>query len=109
MVIVDGGKVIARGTPAAVIGGLNADSIVELFPAEGADLEESDLAALPGVGEVRREGAAFTLVSADTQASVGALLAHLSDRGVQLESLQTHAPTLEDVFVALTGKHLRDG
>ena len=58
---------------------------------------------------MRREGAAFTLVSADTQASVGALLAHLSDRGVQLESLQTHAPTLEDVFVALTGKHLRDG
>ena len=109
VVIVDAGQVIARGTPAAVIGDLHADSIVELFPAEGADLAEADLAALPGVGEVRREGAAFTLVSADTQASVGALLAHLADRGVKLESLQTHAPTLEDVFVALTGKHLRDG
>ena len=109
VVIVDAGQVIALGTPAAVIADLHADSIVELFPAEGADLDEADLAGLPGVGEVRREGAAFTLVSSDTQASVGALLAHLAERGVRLESLQTHAPTLEDVFVALTGKHLRDG
>jgi ABC-2 type transport system ATP-binding protein len=61
------------------------------------------------VAEVRREGAAFRLVVTDTQASVGALLGHLTTVGVELDSLQTHAPTLEDVFVALTGKHLRDG
>jgi ABC-2 type transport system ATP-binding protein len=67
------------------------------------------LEALPGVAEVRREGSGFTLVVTDTQASVGALLRHLETVGVELESLQTHSPTLEDVFVALTGKHLRDG
>ncbi len=111
VVIVDTGKVIARGTPAEVIGQLQAESIVELFPRNGEmqHLAEQDLGALPGVREVRREGAAFTLVVEDTQASVGALLAHLAQVEVQLESLQTHAPTLEDVFVALTGKHLRDG
>jgi hypothetical protein len=48
------------------------------------------------------------LVVTDTQASVGALLVHLDKVGVELESLKTHSPTLEDVFVALTGKHLRD-
>ena len=110
VVILDAGKVIARGSPASVIASLRAESIVELHPRDGkgALLEDAALLALPGVGEVRREGAAFTLVVTDTQASVAALLAHLDRVGVELESLQTHHPTLEDVFVALPGKHLRD-
>jgi ABC-2 type transport system ATP-binding protein len=111
VVIVDGGKVVTKGSPATVIAELEAESIVELFPrGDGLErLSDGALLKLPGVSEVRREGSAFTLVVTDTQASVGALLAHLTETGVELESLQTHAPTLEDVFVALTGKHLRDG
>ena len=111
VVIIDAGKIIARGSPAAVIGSLHAESIVQLVPRDGGGfrITDSALMALPGVGEVRREGSAFTLVVTDTQASVGALLGHLGEVGVELESLQTHSPTLEDVFVALTGKHLRDG
>ncbi len=111
VVIVDAGRVIVEGSPAAVIASLHAESIVELYPrdGDGRRLEEQALGQLAGVTEVRREGSAFTLVVTDTQASVGAVLAHLADIGVELESLQTHSPTLEDVFVALTGKHLRDG
>lgn len=111
VVIVDAGRIIAEGSPAAVIGSLHADSIVELHPRDGVGdrLSLDALRALPGVAEGRREGSAFTLVVTDTQASVGALLRYLDDGGVELESLQTHSPTLEDVFVALTGKHLRDG
>jgi len=110
VVIIDAGKIIAKGSPAAVIGSLHAESIVELHPRDGTGdrLVDSALLALRGVSEVRREGSAFTLVVTDTQASVGALLGHLTDVGVELESLQTHSPTLEDVFVALTGKHLRE-
>lgn len=111
VVIVDAGRVIAQGSPAAVIASLHAESIVELHPRDGTGrrLEDQALRRLAGVTEVRREGSAFTLVVTDTQASVGAVLAHLAEIGVELESLQTHSPTLEDVFVALTGKHLRDG
>jgi ABC-2 type transport system ATP-binding protein len=110
VVIIDAGKIIAEGTPAAVIGSLHAESIVELHPREGMGdlLLDAALLSLRGVSEVRREGSAFTLVVTDTQASVGALLGHLTEVGVELESLQTHSPTLEDVFVALTGKHLRE-
>ncbi len=109
VVIIDAGKIIAQGTPAAVIGSLHAESIVELHPKNGMGdlLLDAALLSLRGVSEVRREGSAFTLVVTDTQASVGALLGHLTEVGVELESLQTHSPTLEDVFVALTGKHLR--
>jgi ABC-2 type transport system ATP-binding protein len=111
VVIIDAGRVIARGSPAAVIGSLHAESIVELVPRDGGAhrLSDAGLLALPGVGEVRREGSVFTLVVSDTQASVGAVLGHLAEVEIELESLQTHSPTLEDVFVALTGKHLRDG
>lgn len=110
VVIVDAGRVIAEGSPQAVIGRLDAESIVELYPgADGlAKLDDGELGALPGVQEVRREGAALTFVVSDTQASFGALLQHLRDKDVRLETLQTHAPTLEDVFVDLTGKQLRD-
>lgn len=111
VVIVDAGSVIAQGTPQAVIGHLEAESIVELHPKDGTAerLSDDSLHALPGVREVRHEGGMVTLVVTDTQASVGALLSHLNDVGIELEALQTHAPTLEDVFMALTGKHLRDG
>ena len=111
VVIMDAGRVVVEGSPVAVIGSLHAQSIVQLYPREGTanDLRNDDLLSLPGVSEVRREGTAFTLVVTDTQASVGALLGHLTTLGVELDSLQTHAPTLEDVFVTLTGKHLRDG
>jgi ABC-2 type transport system ATP-binding protein len=109
VVIVEAGKIIAQGTPASVIASLHAESIVEIHPRDGtADrLVDATLLSLPGVSEVRREGASLTIVVTDTQASVGALLGHFTHVGVELESLQTHSPTLEDVFVALTGKHLR--
>jgi ABC-2 type transport system ATP-binding protein len=110
VVIIDAGKVISQGTPQAVIGRLDAESIVELHPKDGGAerLDDAALRALPGVRDVRREAGSITLVVSDTQASVGALLAHLTDTQVALEALQTHAPTLEDVFMDLTGKHLRD-
>jgi hypothetical protein len=40
--------------------------------------------------------------------AVPALLAELSHRGLRLEELTTHSATLEDVFVSLTGRQLRD-
>ena len=111
VVIVDEGKKVTEGSPQAVIGELQAENIVELFPKDSKIEAFADeaLLGLPGVGEVRREGGAITLVVTDTQASIAALLAHLGEAGVELDALQTHRPTLEDVFVALTGKHLRDG
>ena len=111
VIIIDAGRIIAEGTPRSMIAGLEAESIVELHAAEAgvALLTDDALLALPGVREVRRAGPVLTLSVTDTQGSVGALLAHVASMGVALQALHTHAPTLEDVFVTLTGKHLRDG
>jgi ABC-2 type transport system ATP-binding protein len=45
---------------------------------------------------------------AELHRAVPALLAELRQQGAQLTELRTHSPTLEDVFVSLTGRHLRD-
>ena len=53
-------------------------------------------------------GAEVTLSVVHTQAVISGVFELIERRGLVLEDLRTHRPTLEDVFVSLTGKHLRD-
>jgi ABC-2 type transport system ATP-binding protein len=111
VVIVDRGKVIESGSPREVVARLGADAVVELRFVDASaagNLGDDTLRALPGLRDVRRDPAAIVLTTTDVQSTVGALLALLRDRGIALDDLSTHRPTLEDVFVSLTGKHLRD-
>jgi ABC-2 type transport system ATP-binding protein len=104
--IVDHGKVIALGTPAQLIASLGADHVVE-FRVEG----EFDLAAvarLPAVMQARREGPGFALIVREPHVAIPALLAELERQRSPLAALTTHHATLEDVFVHLTGRTLRD-
>jgi ABC-2 type transport system ATP-binding protein len=109
LAIIDHGKVIARGSPRAVIDSLGAESVVEFTLAEGAaPLPEAELAGLAGVSAVRREAEHVVLSVTRTQDAIAALFALCARHGAPLLDLRTHRPTLEDVFVSLTGKHLRD-
>jgi ABC-2 type transport system ATP-binding protein len=109
--IVDRGKVIALGTPRELIRSLGAEHVVE-FSMSHADFAPPDavLRALPGVQDVRRDGdhATWNLSASEIHLTVPALLDALGDRRPQLTHLTTHSATLEDVFVSLTGRHLRD-
>jgi ABC-2 type transport system ATP-binding protein len=111
LIIVDHGKVIARGSPAAIIASLEADSVVEfsLEDAEADVLDDGELLGLEGVQSVRRNGSHIGLSVVRTKAVISGLFELLDRRGLVLDDLRTHRPTLEDVFVSLTGKHLRDG
>jgi ABC-2 type transport system ATP-binding protein len=98
--VVDHGKVIALGTPR---------ELVEFAaPDAGARLEESRLQALPGVRAVRRRNGSYALTVERVHLTVPALLQHLEEVQAPLENLVTHTATLEDVFVTLTGRRLRD-
>jgi len=110
LVIVDHGRVIARGSPRSIIDSLGADGVVQCTPAGGDPrvFAEGELGALPGVTRVRYEKERAVLSVTSTQEAIAALFALAERRGVALEDLETHRPTLEDVFVSLTGKHLRD-
>jgi ABC-2 type transport system ATP-binding protein len=108
--IVDHGRVIALGSPRELIASLGAEHVVEFTtpdaPAEA--LTDSMLQSLDGVSGVRQQDGRWSLEVAELARAVPALLAELSRRGLKLGELATHSATLEDVFVSLTGRQLRD-
>jgi ABC-2 type transport system ATP-binding protein len=109
--IVDHGKVIALDTPRSLVASLGAEHVVEFATDEAAaaKLSESMLAALPSVEGVAREGDNWRLTVREVHRAVPELLAALAACGAEPTHLTTHHATLEDVFMALTGRRLRDG
>ena len=108
--VVDHGKVIALGTPKDLIVSLGAQHVIEFALAEGAGPpEDAALLALPGVREVRSAAGRVTLEVEEVHESLPAVLADLERRGLPMTELVTHHATLEDLFLHLTGRHLRDG
>jgi ABC-2 type transport system ATP-binding protein len=109
--IVDRGKVIALGTPRELIASLGAEHVVEFaFDGDGAGITPDALRQLPGVRDVRQENGHWALSTSEVHLAVPALLEAIDvrGRGRRLTHLTTHSATLEDVFVSLTGRHLRD-
>ena len=112
--IVDHGRVIALGTPRELVASLDANQIV-FFAVEGGEpaLGADALAAIGSEVGAKRpprasDGGWELQVDAPHEA-IPALLDALPRHGAKLTELRTHSPTLEDVFVALTGRALRDG
>jgi ABC-2 type transport system ATP-binding protein len=107
--VVDQGKVVALGTPRELIASLGAEHVIEFAVAQATALQDSVLHSLPSVeGVVHREGS-WRLTVREVHRAVPALLAALTERGVEPSFLATHHATLEDVFMTLTGRSLRDG
>jgi ABC-2 type transport system ATP-binding protein len=106
--VVDHGKVIALGTPAELIARLGGEHLIEFVAGNGTPLDEEALRSLPGVVSVRREDAAYVLAVTAPHVAVPALLERLQREGRELTRLTTRHASLEDVFVTLTGRHLRD-
>jgi ABC-2 type transport system ATP-binding protein len=106
--IVDHGRVIALGTPAELIASLGADQIIE-FKGDSGQLHETALSQLTGVLSVRAKEGGYLLTVSQIGEALPSLLAELERHNVKLDQLTTHQATLEDVFVNLTGRMLRDG
>jgi ABC-2 type transport system ATP-binding protein len=108
--IMDHGRVIALDTPRSLIASLGAEHVVEFALVDGAARAPyvEELAGLPGVHAVRPGPDRTALTVAEVHRAVPALLALLERRGAELSLLATHHATLEDVFVALTGRQLRN-
>jgi ABC-2 type transport system ATP-binding protein len=109
--VVDSGKVIALGTPRELIASLGAEHVIEFAVGERAPTAhlESVLSALPSVERVAQDGVHWRLTVREVHRAVPALLAALAERGAEPMHLATHHATLEDVFMNLTGRRLRDG
>jgi ABC-2 type transport system ATP-binding protein len=107
--IMDHGKVIALGTPRELIASVCAEHLVEFSAGTHAHpLDLAALSAIDGIRDVQRENGSVRMQVTELHRAVPALLAELGRQAVPLTELRTHSATLEDVFVTLTGRHLRD-
>jgi ABC-2 type transport system ATP-binding protein len=104
--IVDHGHRIALGTPKDLIAQLEAPHIIE-FTSEPA-IEDDAFAGVDGFHGAARRGDGWQLRVDSLAVAVPQVLAIIESRGAKLITLTTHAATLEDLFVAMTGRELRD-
>jgi ABC-2 type transport system ATP-binding protein len=104
--IVDHGHLIALGTPSELIASLQAANVVEFTTVPL--LDEALFRGLPGVRGFCRHGAGWQVRVESLAESVPQVLGAVEQSRAHLSSLSTHEATLEDVFVALTGRELRD-
>jgi ABC-2 type transport system ATP-binding protein len=108
--IVDHGKVIALGSPRQLIESLGAEHVVE-FGLTGGRVDRLSvdlLKSFPGVRGARLLDEGYELSVGELHRAVPALLSALAERKLELSKLTTHSATLEDVFVHLTGRQLRE-
>jgi ABC-2 type transport system ATP-binding protein len=106
--IVDHGRVIALGSPQELIARLGGEHFIEFALSNGTEIDETELCSLPNVVSVRREDGSYCLAVTAPHLTIPALLERLQSEHHELASLTTRHASLEDVFVTLTGRHLRD-
>ena len=109
LAIVDHGQIIAEGTPPDLIERLGGHHVVE-FALSGESNGKSvrSWSTLPSVESVRNDEEMICLNVREPHLTIPALLAAINQQGRQLEHLNTRQASLEDVFVRLTGRHLRE-
>ena len=110
LAIIDHGQVIAEGSPAELIERLGGHHVVE-FEAGGNGNVGANVdpwRTLPGVESVRHEDGLVCLTVREPHTTIPALLDAVEKQGSALQHLTTRQASLEDVFVRLTGRHLRE-
>jgi ABC-2 type transport system ATP-binding protein len=110
ILVVDQGRAIAEGTPRELIRSLGGDHVVEIAVEEGGAglLRPAELLDLPSVRGAHAEAGQLVLTVSEPHLAIPPLLERVASRGLTLASLSTRHASLEDVFVSLTGRHLRD-
>lgn len=113
--IMDHGRIIALGTPQQLIASVGGDHIVEfaVMRTAGADavrgeLDGALLKEIPGVESHRVDAGIHQLSVKDLHTTVPRIFSALTGMGLHLSEFRTHSASLEDVFVGLTGRNLRD-
>ena len=104
--IVDHGKAIALGTPAELIDQIGGQHLLEVSTEPA--LPPEAFAGLAGMRSLRAKGDGFALSIHEPHVALPALIARLTERGVRPTRLVSRTATLDDVFLALTGRTLRE-
>ncbi len=104
--IMDHGRILIEGTPTQLIQTLGGAHVIEFEP--NTPMADHELRGLPGVETVRTRGGMVLVTCEELHLTLPSLMDLLASRGMELTSLTTHRATLDDVFLARTGRQLRD-
>jgi ABC-2 type transport system ATP-binding protein len=108
LAIIDHGKIIAEGSPPELIEKLGGHHVLEIAISGNGHTSDAIWKGLPGVQSIRHEDGMISLQVHEPHETIPALLSALQQHGSRLEHLTTRQASLEDVFVQLTGRHLRE-
>ncbi|GHF99390.1 MULTISPECIES: ATP-binding cassette domain-containing protein [Amycolatopsis] len=107
LIVIDGGRIVAEGTPDALKARVNGDR-VEVGVDPGQATDAAGIAErLPGARELSVEGGQVRFRVPRGDVALPELLRALDADGIAMRSVQVHRPTLDDVFLTLTGRSLR--
>jgi len=106
--IIDHGRVIASGSPSELIETHCGHQMIEFATSSDASSLADHWRSLPGVESVLHDNGLTVLRASEPHQTIPALLAAIGKQGLRLEHLTTRQASLEDVFVQLTGRHLRE-
>ena len=104
--IMDHGRILEEGTVEELVSRRFKERAVRFDAIDG--LGDERLAKLPGVSSVKRENGEVLVYTRDVATTIGGVLAAAEELGVEPANLGVRRPTLEDVFLDLTGRTLRD-
>lgn len=104
--IIDAGKIVAEGTPEALKRGVGNDVIVaDVDPAQG-ELAVTSLASIGAIDSVEAHAGEITVRTENGSALLSPVAVALAEVGVSVKSLTLRTPTLDDVFLQMTGSHI---
>ncbi|HEY0705088.1 MAG TPA: ABC transporter ATP-binding protein [Candidatus Acidoferrales bacterium] len=104
--IVDHGKIIKTGTPRELKQSSAGTTRIEVRLANPA--READLRALEGVSDFRMMDDVYVLYASRAPQAIVSLVKHLEAANNELQTMEMYSPSLEDVFIELTGRRLRE-
>ncbi|MFJ9780998.1 ATP-binding cassette domain-containing protein [Amycolatopsis sp. NPDC101161] len=108
LIVIDDGRIVAEGTPDALKARVNGDRVeVGVDPEQGADAAEI-AGRLPGAHELSADGGTVRFRVPRGDVALPELLRALDAKSIPMLSVQVHRPTLDDVFLTLTGRSLRE-
>jgi len=106
--VMDHGHIIAIGTPRELIASVGGEQIVEFALHEGPAPDPSIFEGVPGIQSHRVQAGQHQLSVSELHTAMPRIFSLIEEHRLELVEFRTHSATLEDVFVALTGRRLRD-
>ena len=104
--IIDHGRIVAEGTPASLKRSIGADLVV--LEVDEIDRAREIVAKIDLVDEVDAHGDELTAATSDGSAAISPIAVALANEGIRVKSLTLREPTLDDVFLTMTGNRLQE-